>query len=160
METNIYDLMEKLSAFPQPRKHCFPQRLPFDRLHTFPQRLLLLLENERHHRKMMALILFLRILPQQDLVYSFFLSAHSAWSDKLRRLYGPHRIQRDCFASPSAGCEFEKRLLDGCWPLRRISRFHIIGFKVFHIVAQLPPWDMAVSKSRNCCHPEQVAAGV
>lgn len=38
---------------------------------------------------MMALILFLRILPQQDLVYSFFLSAHSAWSDKLRRLYGP-----------------------------------------------------------------------
>ena len=43
-KTNIYDLMEKLSAFPTARKHCFPQRRPFDRLHTFPQRLLLLLK--------------------------------------------------------------------------------------------------------------------
>ena len=93
-------------------------------------------------------------------LYSFFLSAHSAWSDKLRRLYGPHRIQRDRFASPSAGCEFEKRLLDGCWPRCRISRFHHNRFQSFPYCCAAPPWDMAVSKSRNCCHPEQAAAGV
>ena len=40
----------KAVSFPTARKHCFPQRRPFDRfrpfdrLHTFPQRLLLLLK--------------------------------------------------------------------------------------------------------------------
>ena len=34
----------KAVSFPTARKHCFPQLRPFDRLHTFPQRLLLLLK--------------------------------------------------------------------------------------------------------------------
>ena len=92
--------------------------------------------------------------------YSFFLSAHSAWSDKLRRLYGPHRIQRDRFASPSVGCEFEKHLSGDCWPRCRIFRFHHNRLQSFPYCCVTPPWDMAVSKSRNCCHPVQSASGV
>ena len=64
------------------------------------------------------------------------------------------------YVKASAGCEFEKRLLDVCWPRCRISRFHHNRFQSFPYCCAAPPWDMAVSKSRNCCHPEQVAAGV
>ena len=56
----------KAASFPTARKHRFPQLRPSDRLRTFPQRLLLLLKMSAITEMMMALILFLRILLQQD----------------------------------------------------------------------------------------------
>ena len=56
----------KAISFPTARKHRFPQLRTSDRLRTFPQRLLLLLKMSAITEMMMALILFLRILLQQD----------------------------------------------------------------------------------------------
>ena len=56
----------KAAGFPTARKHRFPQLRKHDRLHTFPQRLLLLLKMSAITEMMMALILYLRILLQQD----------------------------------------------------------------------------------------------
>ena len=56
----------KAGGFPTARKHRFPQLRKHDRLRTFPQRLLLLLKMSAITEMMMALILFLRILPFQD----------------------------------------------------------------------------------------------
>ena len=56
----------KAAGFPTARKHRFPQLRKHDRLRTFPQRLLLLLKMSAITEMMMALILFLRILPFQD----------------------------------------------------------------------------------------------
>ena len=56
----------KAARFPTARKHRFPQLRPSGRLHTFPQRLLLLLKMSAITEMMMALILYLRILLQQD----------------------------------------------------------------------------------------------
>ena len=56
----------KAASFPTARKHRFPQLRPSDRLRTFPQRLLLLLKMSAITEMMMALILYLRILLQQD----------------------------------------------------------------------------------------------
>ena len=53
----------QLSHSPQT---LFPTAPPLDRLHTFPQRLLLLLKMSAITEMMMALILYLRILLQQD----------------------------------------------------------------------------------------------
>ncbi len=66
METSRSRPDGKTAGFPTARKHRFPQLRPFDRLHTFPQRLLLLLKMSAITEMMMALILFLRILLQQD----------------------------------------------------------------------------------------------
>ena len=56
----------KAAGFPTARKHRFPQFRKHDRLRTFPQRLLLLLKMSAITEMMMALILYLRILLQQD----------------------------------------------------------------------------------------------
>ena len=66
MENKYSRLDGKAVSFPTARKHCFPQLRPFDRLHTFPQHLLLLLKMSAITEMMMALILYLRILLQQD----------------------------------------------------------------------------------------------
>lgn len=44
MENKYLRTDGKAVSFPIARKHGFPQLRPFDRLHTFPQRLLLLLK--------------------------------------------------------------------------------------------------------------------
>ena len=62
----IHNLMEKDKPFPTGLQTAFPQpRIPGS-LRTFPQRLLLLLKMSAITEMMMALILYLRILLQQD----------------------------------------------------------------------------------------------
>ena len=48
----------KAASFPTDRKHRFPQLRNYDRLRTFPQRLLLLLKMGAITEMMMALILY------------------------------------------------------------------------------------------------------
>ena len=58
------------------------------------------------------------------------------------------------------------RLLVAAWyiPLTIYRLFITRGtsyrLQSFPYCCAAPTWDMAVSKSRNCCHPEQAAAGV